>query len=228
MKKKSSDKRGGYRKESVRLRTAKGRKTSSTKWLERQLNDPYVLSAKKEGYRSRAAYKLIELDEKFGFLRSGQSIVDLGAAPGSWSQVAAEKIGKKGKIVGIDLLHVDGMPGAEFIKGDFLSDEIYAKIKSIIGDNKVDVVLSDMAANTTGHRPTDHIRTIALGEAAFEFALEVLKPGGVFISKTFQGGTEGELLKRIKAAFKNAKHSKPKASRPESPEVYLVAIGFKG
>ncbi len=212
-----------------RLKTAKGRKISSTLWLQRQLNDPYVQRAKAEGYRSRAAYKLIELNEKFHFLKPGMKVVDLGAAPGGWSQVAAEIVnnGQKGLVVGVDLLPIEPLADVVLFQGDFTHAEIVERLKNEAG-GKVDVVLSDMAPNTTGHTKTDHIRIVALSEEAYLFACEVLNEGGVFISKVFQGGTEGQLLNDIKRHFHTVKHAKPKASRSGSAELYLVAIGFKG
>jgi 23S rRNA (uridine2552-2'-O)-methyltransferase len=213
----------------ARLKTAKGRKISSTLWLQRQLNDPYVQRAKAEGYRSRAAYKLIELNEKFHFLKAGIKVVDLGAAPGGWSQVAADIVnnGKKGLVVGVDLLPIEPLADVVLFEGDFTKPEVVDRLKKE-ASGKVDVVLSDMAPNTTGHTKTDHIRIIALCEEAYLFACEVLNEGGVFISKVFQGGTENQLLNEIKRNFQTVKHAKPKASRADSAELYLVAIGFKG
>ena len=210
----------------TRVKTAKGRKISSILWLQRQLNDPYVEKAKKDGYRSRAAYKLIELDEKFHFLKPGKKIVDLGAAPGGWAQVAAKKVGARGKVVALDLKEVEPIPGVILLVKDFMEDDAPALIKQQF-EGKVDIVLSDMAPNATGHAGTDHIRIMGLCEAAFEFALEVLAPGGVFVAKVWQGGTEGELLKRMKAHFSTVKHAKPKASRADSAENFVVATGFR-
>jgi 23S rRNA (uridine2552-2'-O)-methyltransferase len=212
--------RGGKR---VRVKSAKGRSVSSTRWLSRQLNDPYVRAAKAKGYRSRAAFKLIELDEKFHFLKKGARILDLGAAPGGWSQVAAAR---GAKIVATDILEMEPIAGVEFIRADFLDAQTPRRLKEALG-GPADIVLSDMAAPTTGHRATDHIRTVALLEAALEIASEVLKPGGAFIGKVFQGGATGELLARIKKEFSSVKHVKPPASRAESVELYLVAQGFK-
>ena len=220
-------KSGGSRDLTVRVKTARGRKNSSTRWLQRQLNDPYVQQAKRDGYRSRAAYKLIELNEKFDFFRAGQRVLDLGAAPGGWSQVAIEHIGKKGSVVGIDLLPVDAMAGAVFLEKDFNDDDAPDVIKEALG-GPADIVMSDMAANTTGHPPTDHIRIISLCEMAYDFATEVLSPGGIFLCKVLRGGTENELLKLMKQQFETVKHAKPKASRQDSAESYVVAIGFRG
>ncbi len=211
----------------VKLRTARGRKLSSQHWLERQLNDPYVRAAKAKGYRSRAAFKLIELDDKAHFLKPGARVLDLGAAPGGWVQVALARIGAAGRIVGADILEMEPIPGAELLVADLLDAETPARLKAALG-GKADVVLSDMAAATTGHRATDHLRTVALIEAALEVAEDVLKPGGAFIGKVFQGGAAGELLTRIKQRFATVKHVKPPASRPESVELYVVATGFKG
>ncbi|HTO40629.1 MAG TPA: RlmE family RNA methyltransferase [Rhizomicrobium sp.] len=215
--------RGGER---VRLKSGQGRTVSSRRWLERQLNDPYVHAAKTKGYRSRAAFKLLELDSKFHFLTKGARIIDLGAAPGGWCQVAAEKLGASGHIVAIDILDIEPLPGVTFFHADLTDPEIPAQLKAALG-GPADVVLSDMAAATTGHRMTDHIRTTALLEAALDLAEDVLRPGGAFIGKAFQGGTTGDLLTRIKMQFRDVKHVKPPASRAESVELYLVAQGFK-
>jgi 23S rRNA (uridine2552-2'-O)-methyltransferase len=198
-------------------------KESSRQWVERQLNDPYVARAKAEGYRARAAYKLIELDEKFHFLKKGARVVDLGAAPGGWAQVAVQR---GAKVVGVDLLKIDPMPGATFLEMDFLAPDAPAALIDALG-GPPDIVLSDMAANTTGHAKTDQIRTGALAEAAAEFAMEHLAPGGVFVTKAFQGGLETELLARLKQNFAKVSHAKPPASRAESAEVYVVAMGRK-
>ncbi len=208
----------------VRVKSTKGRSVSSTRWLERQLNDPYVHAAKAKGYRSRAAFKLAELDDKFHFLKKGARVLDLGAAPGGWSQVAAAR---GAKIVATDILEMEALSGVEFVCADFLDAETPALLKAALG-GKADVVLSDMAAPTTGHRATDHIRTVALLEAALDMAGDVLKPGGVFVGKVFQGGATGELLARIKKQYASVKHVKPPASRAQSVELYLVAQGFKG
>lgn len=226
-------KTGADRNLSVRVKTAKGRKLSSTLWLQRQLNDPYVKKAKQDGYRSRAAYKLLELDERYHFLKPGQRVVDLGAAPGGWTQVCVERTqaihGKgpqQGKVVGIDLLPVPEIAGATLIRGDFTEDTAPESIKNAIG-GAADVVLSDMAPNTTGHTATDHLRIMALCELAYHFACEVLNPDGVFLAKVFQGGTEHQLLADIKRRFRSVRHAKPKASRADSAEMYVIATGFR-
>jgi 23S rRNA (uridine2552-2'-O)-methyltransferase len=210
----------------VRVKSAKARKVSSQRWLERQLNDPYVRAAKQEGWRSRAAYKLIELDQKFHFLRKGARVLDLGAAPGGWSQVAAKRAGAEGRIVAADILEIAPLGGVTVLQCDLLDPETPAKLKAALG-GPADVVLTDMAAPTTGHRATDHLRTVALFEAALDVAEDVLKPGGAFVGKVFQGGASGELLARVKALFRTVKHVKPPASRAESVELYLVATGFR-
>jgi 23S rRNA (uridine2552-2'-O)-methyltransferase len=198
-------------------------KESSKKWVERQLNDPYVAKARAEGYRARAAYKLIELDGEFHFLKRGARVIDLGAAPGGWAQVAVQR---GCRVIGVDLLPIDPLAGAEFLEMDFLSDDAEPALMTALGD-RPNVVLSDMAANTTGHAKTDQIRTGALAEAAAEFALTHLAPGGTFVTKAFQGGLDAELLFRLKQRFAVVKHAKPPASRSESPEVYVVATGRK-
>jgi 23S rRNA (uridine2552-2'-O)-methyltransferase len=223
----SSKPGSGTRNLKQRVKTANKRSLSSQKWLERQLNDPYVARAKREGYRSRAAYKLLEIDEKYHLLKTGQRVVDLGAAPGGWSQIAARKVGPKGKVVGIDLLPIDPMPGVEFIELDFLDESAPGKLIEMLG-GPADVVMSDMAANTTGHKKTDHLRIMGLAEAAIYFAREILAPGGVFIAKVFQGGTEGELLADLKRDFAVVRHVKPAASRADSAELYVMATGFRG
>jgi len=209
----------------TRVKTAKGRKKSSTRWLQRQLNDPFVVMAQKEGYVSRSAFKLIELDEKFKFLKNGSRIIDLGAAPGGWTQVALEKIGKNGRIIAVDLQDMEKIEPAIFIKGDFLEEETIQKIKKAMPE-KATIILSDMSPNTTGDKMVDHLRIINLVEVAFEFAISNLAEGGVFVAKVFQGGAEAELLKKIKKHFKIVKHAKPSSSRPDSKESYLVAIGY--
>ena len=211
----------------TRVKTAKGRRMSSTLWLQRQLNDPYVQEAKRLGYRSRAAFKLIELDDKFHFLKTGARVIDLGAAPGGWTQVSMERIGKKGHVIGIDLLEIEGIAGADLIQGDFLDDDAPDRIKALMG-GPADIVLSDMAASSTGHPQTDHLRIIGLLEVAVDFAVEGLAPGGAFVGKVLQGGTENQLLALLKRNFKVVKHAKPPASRSDSAEVYVVATGFKG
>ena len=210
----------------VHVKTAKYRDYGSTLWLKRQLNDPYVRKAKAEGYRSRAAYKLLELDEKFSLLKPGARVVDLGCAPGGWLQVAVKKTGGKGKIVGIDYLNVPAVAETEILEMDFLDDAAPDALKEMLG-GQADVVLSDMAAPTTGHKATDHLRIVALAEAALQFAEEVLAPGGAFACKVFAGGAEGELLARLKQKFETVKHAKPKASRSDSAEKYVVATGFR-
>jgi 23S rRNA (uridine2552-2'-O)-methyltransferase len=217
----------GERALKVRVKTAKKRSLSSTLWLERQLNDPYVARAKREGYRSRAAFKLTEIDDKHHLLKSGARVVDLGAAPGGWSQVAAKRIGARGRVVAIDVLEMDEIPGVEFAQLDFLDPDAPDKLKAMLG-GPADVVLSDMAANATGHRPTDHLKIMALVETAAEFAREVLKPGGAFLAKVIQGGTESTLLAGLKRDFTSVKHVKPAASRADSAELYVLAQGFRG
>jgi 23S rRNA (uridine2552-2'-O)-methyltransferase len=213
----------------VRVKKARGRSLSSKLWLERQLNDPYVARAKRDGYRSRAVYKLAEIDDKHHFLKAGAKVVDLGAAPGGWSQIAAKRIGAadgKGRVVAIDVLAMEPIPGVDFLHLDFLDAQAPEKLKDVLG-GPADVVLSDMAANATGHRQTDHLKIMALVEAAADFACEVLKPGGVFLCKVIQGGTESTLLARLKRHFSSVKHIKPAASRSDSAELYLLAIGFR-
>jgi 23S rRNA (uridine2552-2'-O)-methyltransferase len=211
----------------VKVKTAKRREASSTRWLARQLNDPYVREAKAKGYRSRAAFKLLELDSKFHFLKAGATVLDLGAAPGGWSQVAAARVGAKGRVVATDILEMCLLPGVVFVQADLLDPDTPARLGEALG-GKADVVLSDMAAPTTGHRATDHLRTTALFEAALDMAEQVLKPGGAFVGKVFQGGAAGDLLARVKQRFREVRHVKPPASRAESVELYLVALGFKG
>jgi 23S rRNA (uridine2552-2'-O)-methyltransferase len=223
----SSKSGSGTRNLKQRVKTAHKRSLSSQKWLERQLNDPYVARAKREGYRSRAAFKLLEIDEKYHILKPGQRVVDLGAAPGGWSQIAARKVGPKGRVVGIDLLPIDPMPGVEFIQLDFLDESAPARLVELLG-GPADVVMSDMAANTTGHKKTDHLRIMGLAEAAIYFAREILAPGGVFIAKVFQGGTESQLLADLKRDFSVVRHVKPAASRADSAELYVMATGFRG
>jgi len=225
----SSIRKDGRRNLKARV-SARGRSLSSQRWLERQLNDPYVARAKREGYRSRAAFKLVEIDTRHRLLRPGARVVDLGAAPGGWSQVAARRVGAaegKGRVVALDLLEMDAIPGVEFLKLDFLAPEAPEKLKALLG-GPADVVLSDMAANAIGHRKTDHIKIMALAEAAAEFAHEVLAPGGAFLCKVLQGGTEASLLARLKRDFASVKHVKPAASRADSAELYLLATGFRG
>lgn len=222
---------GGVRSEKVRVRTAKGRKLSSTLWLDRQLNDPYVKRAKAEGYRSRAAYKLIEIDDKFRLLAPGARVVDLGAAPGGWAQVAAARTGaehgRAQAVAALDILEMQPLPGVSALHLDFMDESAPEQLKSLLG-GPANIVLSDMAPNTTGHTSTDHLRIMVLVEAAYEFACEVLAPEGAFIAKVWQGGTENQLLAEIKRRFRVVKHVKPKASRAGSAEMYLVATGFRG
>jgi 23S rRNA (uridine2552-2'-O)-methyltransferase len=215
----------------VRVKTSKGRKIGSTLWLQRQLNDPYVAKAKAEGLRSRAAYKLIELNERYKLLHKGMRVVDLGAAPGGWSVVAAPIVGTTAEhplIVGIDFLDMDPIEGVVLLKKDFTDNDAPQMLIDALGGHKADLVMSDMAAPTTGHRPTDHIRIMALVEMAADFAIQVLAPGGAFVTKVFQGGTEHELLHLLKQHFATTIHAKPPASRSGSAETYLVAKGFKG
>lgn len=214
----------------VRVKTARGRTTSSQKWLQRQLNDPYVARAKREGWRSRAAFKLIEINDKAHLLKRGMRIVDLGAAPGGWSQVAAKKIGLdqgQGKIIAIDLLEMEPIPGVTFAQMDFLAPDAPDKLLAML-DGPADLVMSDMAANATGHRKTDHLKIVGLVELAVDFARQVLAPGGAFVAKVLQGGTEGTLLADLKRDFAQVKHIKPAASRADSAELYVLATGFRG
>jgi len=212
-----------------KVKTAKGRKNSSTRWLQRQLNDPYVAESDRLGYRGRAAFKLKEMDEKLGFLKKGMAVVDLGAAPGGWCQIATEK---GCKVVAIDLLEIDGMGEVDFIQMDFMEDDapdrLKEMLKKISPTGLADLVMSDMAPNTTGHKQTDHLRIMAVVEAAYYFAAEVLKPDGMFIAKVRQGGTEDTLMKQMRKDFTSVKHMKPPASRKESAETYVIAKGFRG
>ncbi|PWS35826.1 rRNA methyltransferase [Falsiroseomonas bella] len=217
----------GGRSLSARLRTAKGRSPQSQRWLERQLNDPYVQAARAQGWRSRAAFKLVELDEKFHLLKPGARVVDLGCAPGGWTQVAMRKAGEQGRVVGLDLLPVDPVPGATILQGDFQDAEAERQVEAALG-GQADLVLSDMAPNTTGHAATDHLRIMALAELALDFALRVLAPGGAFVAKVFQGGSEKAFLDTLKQRFAQVRHAKPPASRKDSAELYVVATGFKG
>lgn len=213
----------------VKVKTAKGRKLSSKLWLERQLNDPFVSAAKKAGYRSRSAFKLIELDDRYKFLKRHARILDLGAAPGGWTQVAVERVGSDDntQVTAIDILEMDPISGAQVVQMDFMDSEAPSQLTQLL-KGKVDVVLSDMAPATTGHRKTDHLRIIGLCEAALEFAVECLHPGGTFVAKVFQGGSERDLLEQMKMKFLTVRHVKPKASRAESSELYVIATGFKG
>lgn len=209
-----------------RVKTAKGRKVSSTRWLERQLNDPYVRKAKAEGYRSRAAYKLLELDERFGLLKGAKAVVDLGIAPGGWSQVVRRKV-PQGRVVGIDLLPTDPIDGVTILQMDFMDETAPDRLKEALG-GEADLVLSDMAANTVGHQQTDHLRTMALVEAGLLFATEVLRPGGAYVAKVLAGGADNQLVAEMKRHFTAVKHAKPPASRKDSSEWYVIAQGFKG
>ncbi len=220
----------GGRELTVRVKTARGRTASSTRWLERQLNDPYVARSKREGYRSRAAYKLIEIDDKHHILAPGMKVVDLGSAPGGWSQVAVERVGSSDTnklVVAIDYLEMDELPGVILFQKNFLDEDAPALLQEAIG-GRVDVVLSDMAAPTTGHQQTDHLRTTYLCEVAADFALDILKPGGSFLSKVFRGGAESTLLTTLKQNFATVHHLKPPASRAGSVELFILAKGFKG
>ena len=214
----------------VTVKTGGKRKLSSKLWLERQLNDPYVMQAKREGYRSRAAYKLIEIDDKYHFLKPGLTVVDLGAAPGGWSQIAAKRVGAangKGKVIAIDLLEMPEIPGVTFAQLDFLAEDAPAKLLEMIG-GRADAVLSDMAPNTTGHRKTDQLRILGLVEGAAAFAAEVLNPGGTFVAKVFQSGADAELVTQLKRDFASVRHVKPASSRQDSSERYVLATGFRG
>jgi 23S rRNA (uridine2552-2'-O)-methyltransferase len=221
---------GGERELKVRVKAKGSRTASSRRWLERQLNDPYVARARREGYRSRAAFKLAEIDDKAHFLKPGRIVVDLGAAPGGWSQVAAQRVGAtegQGRVIAIDILEMEPVPGVEFLHLDFLDSEAPERLQAMSG-GKADAVLSDMAANATGHKRTDHLRTMALVEAAADFARGALAPGGVFLAKVLQGGTEHGILGQLKRDFASVKHVKPSASRADSAELYLLATGFRG
>ena len=222
---------GGSRKLTVKLRTAKGRKVGSTRWLQRQLNDPYVEEAKRRGYRSRAAFKLTEIDDRYRFLKPGIIVLDLGAAPGGWSQITAERVGSaegRGQVLAVDVSLIEPLPGVEVLTQDVIAEDAPAAIRAALKGGRADVVLSDMAAPATGHRSTDHLRVVALVEAALDLAEGMLKPGGTFLAKVFQGGAGGELVTRLKRSFAKVHHVKPKASRKESPEVYVLATGFRG
>ncbi len=211
------------------LRRDAKRSHSSTLWLTRQLNDPYVAEAKKRGYRSRAAFKLMQLDDKFHFLKPGAKVVDLGAAPGGWLQVAAERVLKegRGRILGLDLLPIEPLPGIDLLQLDFMAEAAPDRLRALL-DGPADIVMTDMAASATGHGPTDHLKIMALAEAAYDFAKDVLKPGGTFLAKVLQGGASGELLAALKRDFASVRHVKPPASRKESAEIYVLAMGFRG
>lgn len=212
---------------STRLRTAEGRTTASQRWLERQLNDPYVRAAKAAGWRSRAAFKLLELDERFKLLHAAQRVVDLGAAPGGWTQVATQRVGARGVVVALDLLPMDPVAGATILRGDFTENAGEKAVLDALG-GRADLVLSDMAPNTTGHNATDHLRVMALVDLAADFAGRVLSPGGALVAKVFQGGTERDLLTALKRDYAQVRHAKPPASRKDSAEAYVVAQGFRG
>lgn len=213
------------RERTQRVKGAKGRKTSSTRWLDRHINDPYVHEAQRLGLRSRAAFKLIEMDKRLKLIKKGMRVVDLGSAPGGWSQVLSQR--DMEHVVAIDILPMDPLPGVNFLQMDFTDNDAPDRLKEMLGGS-ADLVISDLSPNTTGHKQTDHLRMMSLVEMAWDFAAEVLKPGGTFLAKVFQGGTEGDLLAAIKPRFENIRHVKPPASRQESSEVYLVAQGFRG
>ena len=222
---------GGNRKLAVRVRTAKGRKLASTRWLQRQLNDPYVEEAKRRGYRSRSAFKLAEIDDKHHFLRSGMSVVDLGAAPGGWSQVAAQRVrvmAGQGRVVAVDLAAMEPISGVVELTLDLTDPDASDRIRKTLGGQKADVVLSDMHAPATGHKSTDHLRIMGLAEAALDLAEDILAPGGAFLCKVLQGGASRELVARLNRSFAKVRHVKPKASRAESAEMYVLATGFRG
>ena len=226
----NSSRGGGRREKKVRVKTARRRPAASTRWLDRQLNDPYVAEARRLGYRSRAAFKLIEIDERLRLLRPGQIVVDLGAAPGGWTQVALERTRAAetgGRVVALDRMEIDPLPGADILLGDFLEPETLARLESAVGEAAADLVLSDLSPSATGHKATDHLRIVALAEDALDFAERALKPGGAFVAKVFRGGADGDLLKRVRARFGTVRHIKPPASRPDSAETYLVARGFR-
>jgi len=231
MRKKRSGPGGGQRQLHVRLKSARRHRPSSQRWLERQLNDPYVAAAKREGYRSRAAFKLAEVDDKYHFLKPGKRVVDLGAAPGGWTQIAAartQSAAGKGQVVAIDMTAMEPLAGGEILHLDFMSEDAEPRLKALLREGHADVVLSDMAAPTTGHTRTDHLRIMGLAEAAAAFALDVLVPGGVFLAKVLQGGAERELLDLLKRNFRTVRHVKPPASRADSAELYVLATGYRG
>ena len=223
--------RGEARRLKVRVKKARGRTTSQVRWLQRQLNDPFVAEARRRGYRSRAAFKLIGIDDKFHILKPGACVVDLGATPGGWSQVAAERTRAaegEGRVIAVDIHSVEPIPGVTVLKQDFLEEGAEEAIREALGGRAADVVLSDMAAHATGHRQTDHLKVMALAEAAADFAERVLAPGGAFVAKVLRGGTETGLLERLKRSFRTVRHFKPEASRPDSAELYVIALGFRG
>ena len=228
----SGGKKGGTsgRNLTVRVKSSSQRSISSTRWLQRQLNDPYVAEARFLGYRSRAAFKIIQLDEKLGLLKPGMRVVDLGAAPGGWTQICVDRCitpDGRGCVIGMDLLAIDPIPGATLIQGDFLAPDAPDRINAVLG-GQADLVLSDMSPSTTGHSATDHLRIMGLTEVAADFAFQILAPNGAFVAKVFQGGAEKELLQLLQKNFTKIRHVKPPASRPESPETYVVATGFRG
>ena len=227
---KKTDSPRGQRDLKVKVKTARGRKTSSTRWLQRQLNDPYVAEAKRQGLRSRSAFKLMQMDDQHGFLTPGAYVVDLGAAPGGWSEVAAKRVKSvegKGKVVAIDMHDIEPIAGVTFLHADFYDDDAPDRLKEALG-GPADVVMSDMAAHASGHRKTDHLKIIALCEVALDFACDVLKPGGVFLAKVLRGGTEHELLAVMRKSFRSVAHLKPDASRADSAELYVLAKDFRG
>ena len=231
MKKRGGEPGSGQRQLHVKLKTARKHTASSQRWLQRQLNDPYVTAAKREGYRSRAAFKLKEIDDKYHFLKPGRRVIDLGAAPGGWSQIAAERVRSvsgKGQVIAVDLSEVGPMPGVEIVHLDFMDPGAEETIIALLRDGRADAVLSDMAAPTTGHTRTDHLRIMGLTEAAAEFAFDVLNPDGVFLAKVLQGGSAHTLLDPLKRNFATVRHIKPPASRQDSAELYVLAMGFRG
>ena len=231
MKGRSKEGSGGNRRLAVRLRTARGRKLASTRWLTRQLNDPYVEEAKRRGYRSRAAFKLAEIDDKHHLLRTGMSVVDLGAAPGGWSQISAQRVqlmAGKGRVIAVDVVEMEPISGVTALKLDLTDSESAGRIRDALNGKKADLVLSDMHAPATGHKQTDHLRIMVLVEAALDLAEEILAPGGAFLCKVLQGGAGKELVARLNRSFAKVRHVKPKASRAESAEMYVLATGFRG
>jgi 23S rRNA (uridine2552-2'-O)-methyltransferase len=231
MKGRSKEGSGGNRRLAVRLRTARGRKLASTRWLTRQLNDPYVEEAKRRGYRSRAAFKLAEIDDKHHLLRTGMSVVDLGAAPGGWSQISAQRVqlmAGKGRVIAVDVVEMEPISGVTALKLDLTDSESAGRIRDALNGKKADLVLSDMHAPATGHKQTDHLRIMGLVEAALDLAEEILAPGGAFLCKVLQGGAGKELVARLNRSFAKVRHVKPKASRAESAEMYVLATGFCG
>jgi len=231
MKRRSKEGSGGNRRLAVRLRTARGRKLASTRWLTRQLNDPYVEEAKRRGYRSRAAFKLAEIDDKHHLLRTGMSVVDLGAAPGGWSQISAQRVqlmAGKGRVIAVDVVEMEPISGVTALKLDLTDSESAGRVRDALNGKKADLVLSDMHAPATGHKQTDHLRIMGLVEAALDLAEEILAPGGAFLCKVLQGGAGKELVARLNRSFAKVRHVKPKASRAESAEMYVLATGFRG